>query len=72
MQIKFDKFLSKFPGAKKMEGIKRVRDGSMGRNDKLGYDFLNIIACQNEGKNFEITPHSSDLLAMDLEENSLI
>lgn len=29
--------------AKRLEGLKKVRDGSTGRVDQLGYDWLNII-----------------------------
>lgn len=57
--------------ATKMEGLKRVRDGSTGKHDKLGYDVLNIMAYQDSGEGYEIKPLSSDLFARDLELDSL-
>ena len=57
--------------ARCMEGLKFVRDGSTGTHDKLGYDLLNIIACQDNGEGYEIKPLSYDLISRDLEEDSL-
>lgn len=59
------------PKAKCMEGLKLVRDGSTGAYDKLGYDLLNIIACQDSGEGYEIKPLGSELISRDLEEDSL-
>lgn len=57
--------------AKKMEGLKKVRDGSTGRYDQSGYNLLNIIAFKNNGEGYEIKPISSDLIARDLEMDSI-
>lgn len=57
--------------ATKMEGLKEVRDGSTGKHDELGYDLLNLIACQNTENGYEIKPLCSELLAMDIEQDSL-
>jgi hypothetical protein len=59
------------PRAKAMEGLNVVRDGSTGKHDKLGYDLLNVIACQKGDNGHEIKPISSDLISRDLEEDSL-
>ncbi|MDP3114985.1 MAG: transposase [Candidatus Cloacimonadaceae bacterium] len=53
--------------ATKMEGIQFVRDGSSGKNNKLGYDLLNIIAYDKDGDGYQIKPLSSDLIARDTE-----
>ena len=37
----------------------------------LGYDLLNVIACQKGDNGHEIKPISSDLISRDLEEDSL-
>jgi len=58
--------------ATKMEGLKKVRDGSTGNHDQLGYDLLNIISCQSGSQGYDIKPLSSDLLAMGIEQDSLI
>ncbi|MBW6515327.1 MAG: transposase [Candidatus Cloacimonetes bacterium] len=57
--------------AKKMEGLKKVRDGSTGRYDQSGYNLLNIIAFQDNGEGYEIKPISSDLISRDLEMDSI-
>jgi hypothetical protein len=57
--------------ATKMEGQKKVRDGSTGKVNQLGYDLLNIISCQSTENGFELKPISSELLAMDIEQDSL-
>ena len=57
--------------ATNMEGLKKVRDGSTGKSDKLGYDLLNIIAYQESDEGYEIKPISSDLFSRDLELDSL-
>ena len=59
------------PKAKCMEGLKKVRDGSTGRHDQLGYDLMNIIAYQDSDEGYEIKPICSELIAQDLEEDSL-
>jgi len=57
--------------AKRMEGLKQVRDGSTGRVDQLGYDLLNIIAYQSRGESYEIKPISSDLIAQDIDPDGI-
>jgi len=57
--------------AKKMEGLQTTRDGSTGKHDQLGYALLNIIAYQDRGQGYEIKPISSDLIARDLELDSV-
>ena len=57
--------------AKCMEGIKKVRDGSTGKLNQLGYDLLNIIAYQDSDEGYEIKPLCSELIALDLEKDSL-
>ncbi len=59
------------PKAKCMEGLKRVRDGSTGKHDQLGYDLLNVIAVLDGSDGYEIRPLSSDLISRDLEDDSL-
>ncbi len=54
-----------------MEGLKKVRDGSTGRNDQLGYDVLNIVAYQDSKEGYEIKPLSSDIFAENLELDTL-
>lgn len=54
-----------------MEGLKKVRDGSTGRVDQLGYDTLNIIAYQDGKAGCEIKPLSSDIFAEDKELDTL-
>ncbi len=58
--------------ARKMEGLKKVRDGSTGDHHKEGYDLLNIIAYDNTSEGYEIKPLSSDLISRDIEQDSLI
>lgn len=58
--------------SKKMEGLKRVRDGSTGAVDQNGYDLVNIIACQPEPEGYQIKPISSDLVSLKIEVDSLI
>lgn len=53
--------------AKKMEGLKKVRDGDTGRIDQLGYDLLNIIAHNDSETGYQIKPISSDLISDKLE-----
>jgi len=57
--------------AMKMEGLKNVRDGSTGKHDQLGYDLLNLIAYQKKDDSYLIKPLSSDLLAMNIEMDSM-
>lgn len=59
--------------AKKMEGLKKVRDGSTGSYTNLGYDLLNIIACKPEceDQGYQILPLSSDLISQSLETDSM-
>jgi len=57
--------------AKKMEGLQKVRDGSTGRYDQSGYNLLNIISYQKREEGYEIKPISSDLIACNLEMDSL-
>ena len=54
-----------------MEGLKKVRDGSTGRVDQLGYDVLNIVAYQDSKEGYEIKPLSSDTFAENLELDTL-
>lgn len=56
--------------ATRMEGLKRVRDGSK-QCFRLGYDLLNIIAVKPEEEGYRILPLSSDLIAQNLEPDSL-
>ncbi len=56
--------------ARKMEGLKKVRDGSTGKTAP-GYDLLNIIACKNDGRELNLLPLSSDLISQKLEADSL-
>ncbi len=55
--------------AKKMEGLKKVRDDSTGSYTNLGYDLLNIIACKPEceDQGYQILPLSSDLISQSSE-----
>ncbi len=53
--------------AKKMEGLKKVRDGNTGKTDQLGYDLLNIIAYNKSETGYQIKPVSSDLISDKLE-----
>jgi hypothetical protein len=57
--------------AQKMEGLQRVRDGSTGKHDQLGYALLNMIAFQHSTNGYDIKPISSDLIARDLELDSV-
>lgn len=56
--------------ANRMEGLKRVRDGSE-QCFRLGYDLLNIIAVKPEEEGYRILPLSSDLIAQNLEQDSM-
>lgn len=56
--------------AKKMEGLKIVRDGSKD-SCGLGYDIMNIIAVNPEQESYQIVPLSSDLIARDIESDSV-
>ncbi len=58
--------------AKKMEGLKKVRDGSTGRVDQNGYDLINIVACHPEKEGYLIKPLCSDLYSSDIEQESII
>ena len=60
------------PKAKKMEGLKKVRDGSTGAHDQNGYDLVNIIACQPQTESYQIKPLCSDLVSRKIETDSLI
>jgi hypothetical protein len=57
--------------AKKMEGLKKVRDGSTGAIDN-GYDLVNLIACQPQAQGYQIKPLSSELVSREIEVDSLI
>ncbi len=57
--------------AKKMEGLQKVRDGSTGSHDQQGYALLNIIAYQAGSTGYEIKPISSDLIARNMELDSV-
>ncbi len=57
--------------AKKMEGLQQVRDGSTGETHKLGYNLLNIIAFSEGNTGYQIKPLSSDLIARDMEMDSI-
>jgi len=59
------------PKAKKMEGLQKVRDGSTGKNSNLGYNLLNIIAFKEGNTGYQIKPLSSDLIARDMELDSI-
>ena len=59
------------PYAKQMEGLQRIRDGSTGRVDQLGYNLVNIIAFQGQGESYAIKPLSSDLIAQDIDPDGL-
>jgi len=58
--------------ARKMEGLKRVRDGSTGTYDRQGYDLINLIACKRQAEGYRIIPVSSDLVSRKIETDSLI
>jgi hypothetical protein len=58
--------------AMKMEGIKKVRDGSTGGVDRNGYDLVNIIACTPDEQGYQIKPLSSDIVSRKIESDSLI
>jgi len=58
--------------AKKMEGLKKVRDGSTGAVNQNGYDLVNIIACQPQSEGYRIKPISSDLVSREVEVDSMI
>lgn len=60
------------PKAKKMAGLKKVRDGSTGSYNQNGYDLVNIIACQMQEVGIQIKPLSSDLVSRKIEVDSLI
>ncbi len=60
------------PKAEKMEGLKKVRDGSTGAFDRNGYDLINVIACQPEAEGYRVKPLSSDLVSRKIEADSLI
>lgn len=57
--------------ANKMEGIKKVRDGST-KETGNGYDLVNFIACQPQEEGYQIKPLSSDLVSRKIEADSLI
>ncbi len=58
--------------ATKMEGLKKVRDGSTGDCSKYGYDLVNLVACKPQDDGFQIMPLSSDLVSGKIEKDSLI
>lgn len=58
--------------AKKMEGLKRVRDGSTGTVGHNGYDLVNFIACKPGDQGYQIKPLSSGLVSRKIEADSLI
>jgi hypothetical protein len=60
------------PHATRMEGLNKVRDGSTGRNDQLGYDLLNFIAYQKQDNGYRMLPVSSDLYSDSMETDSII
>jgi len=57
--------------AKQMEGLQTVRDGSTGKHDQLGYALLNMIAYHDSRQGYEIKLISSDLIARDMELDSV-
>jgi len=57
--------------ATKMEGLNRVRDGSTGAHDSLGYDLLNIVAYRKQNNGYKMLPVSSDLYSDSLEADTL-
>lgn len=58
--------------ARKMEGLKKVRDGSTGAVNQYGYDLVNLIACKPQAEGYQIKPISSDLFSRKIESDSLI
>lgn len=58
------------PVAKRMEGLKKVWDGSAGKTE-TGYELLNLIACQPQEQGCRIFPLSSDLVSQTIEPDSL-
>lgn len=57
--------------ATRMEGLNKVRDGSKGTFNSLGYDLLNIIAYQKQLNGYKILPVSSDLYSSRMEADSI-
>ncbi|HOY85680.1 MAG TPA: transposase [Candidatus Syntrophosphaera sp.] len=58
--------------ARKMEGLKKVRDGSTGLTSQNGYDLVNLIACKPDDQGYQIKPLSSELVSCQIETDSLI
>lgn len=58
------------PYAKKMEGCKLVRNGSKG-TETMGYNLLNIVACLENDRGYQLLPIISDLISTDLELDSI-
>ena len=54
-----------------MEGLKTVRDGSTATY-KNGYDLINVIACKEQQDGCRIMPLSSDLVASNINSDSVI
>ena len=57
------------PYAKKMEGCNLVRNGSKGTKT-MGYNLLNIVACLENDRGYQLLPISSDLISTDIELDS--
>ncbi len=57
------------PNANKMDGLKRVRDGSTGKLEK-GYNLLNAVSLTNTVSGYDIKPLFSELFSTDKELDS--
>jgi len=57
--------------ATQMEGLNKVRDGSTGKHDSLGYDLLNIVAYHKKNNGYKMLPVSTDLFSDSLDEDTL-
>jgi hypothetical protein len=57
--------------AKRMEGLKKVRDGSTGSVTQNGYDLVNLLACKPVEQGYQIKPLSSDLVSRKIEADSI-
>ena len=57
--------------ATRMEGLNKVRDGSTGKHDSLGYDLLNIVAYHKNDNGYKMLPVSSDLFSDSLDKDTL-
>ncbi len=57
--------------ATRMEGLNRVRDGSTGAHDSLGYDLQNIVAFCKQNNGYKMLPVSSDLFIDSIDKDTL-